>query len=497
MKDRRLMLSRMETLWHPRRVAMVGATNSMSKWGFIIFTRMLGEQFTGEIFPVNPRDEYVVGKKAYKSIADVPGAIDVAVVVTPAATVPGVLRELAQKKVPAAIVITSGFSETGPEGAAVEREMVEFARKAGMVLVGPNTMGTYSAGVRLNCLMAPVSPLAGRAACIAQSGNVGTHMLFRGRLRGLGFGKFVSSGNEGDLSLEDYLWYFGQDDETSAVLGYLEGLDPDSDFMRIAPEVTKKKPVILYKGGRTAAGASAAASHTGALAGDAAVFRSAMRQAGVIVAESNKEVVELARAMELSPVPKGPRVGILTRGGGWGVITSDACVEAGLEVPRLSDDTMAKLDKLLPAYWSRGNPVDMVAVLSNQAYLDCLDLVVKDPNVDAVIGLGANIDAQTNTTLETLRDQGAMDADKLRAIEEKSQTEGDEFVKALRDYLTNSPKPILSVGRWRETPDWESGLMMIGEPEDAARMMAKMAEYGRYLAGSSGKEDRPPRRQER
>jgi len=412
-------------LWNPKRVAMVGATNSMNKWGFIILTRMLNEGFRGEIFPVNPKGETVLGRKTYKSLDEIEGPIDLAVIVTPSRTVPGVMKECVKKGVPTAVVITSGFSETGPEGTAFENEIVNIARDNDMIFVGPNTMGIFSAGINFNCLMAPVSPLQGKAACIAQSGNVGTHMLFRGKLRGLGFGKFVSSGNEGDLTFEDYLWYFGQDDDTSSVLGYLEGLDPDSEFMKIAPEVTKKKPVIILKGGRTDAGASAAASHTGALAGDVKVFMSAMEQAGVILADSNKEVVELARALELQPVPAGNRVGILTRGGGWGVITSDACVESGLVLPALEEKTIAAFDRILPEYWSRGNPVDMVAVIDYQAYLDCLDILVKDKNVDAVIALGANVDAQGATMMNALNKIGVVSDEDLADMSTKQEEESE------------------------------------------------------------------------
>jgi acyl-CoA synthetase (NDP forming) len=481
MRDKNLVKDKMESLWHPKSVAMIGATNKMGKWGFIILSRMLNEGFKGNIYPVNPKDDMVLGKKAYKSLDEIPGKVDLAIIVTPAVTVPTVIRQVAKKKIPAVITITSGFSEVGPEGVKIEGEIVDFVRKNKMIMVGPNTMGICSTAVNLNCLMAPISPMAGGASCIAQSGNVGTHMLFRGKVRGLGYNKFVSSGNEGDLAFEDYLAYFGDDPETTTVVGYVEGLDPSSRFMEIAPQVTAKKPVITLKGGRTGAGAIAASSHTGALAGNVDIYRGAMRQAGVIMAESNKEVVELARALEMLPVPKGPRVGILTRGGGWGVITSDACNETGLLLPALSDKTIASLDKILPPYWSRGNPVDMVAVLDSQSYLDCLDIVVQDPNVDSVIALGANIDAQGIKSIDALRNIGVMSEKEAEESMEKLKGSSAEFIEGLRDYIQGSDKPVLTVGRWREKPDWEFGLMMIQEPEDAARMLSKMVEYGNYL----------------
>lgn len=481
MKDRKHLESGMDVLWNPRSVAMIGATNKLMKWGFIIFARMLTEGFEGEIYAVNPRDDEILGRKCYRSVLDIPGPVDLAIVVTPSPSVPDVIRRCAEKGARAAVVITSNFSEVGPEGAALEDEIVALARDAGMVLVGPNTMGICNSANNFNCLMGPVSPLPGTAACVAQSGNVGTHMLMAGVRRGLGFGKFASSGNEGLLRFEDYLWYFGRDPETRAVLGYLEGLGEGSDFIEVAREVTAKKPVVLLKGGRTGAGASAAASHTGAMAGDLAVIGGAMRQAGVILADTNKQVVDLGRALELLPLPRGRRVGILTRGGGWGVITSDACAEAGLQVAPLSKKTLSAIDKILPPYWSRGNPVDMVAVIEYKAFMDCLEILRDDPGVDSVIALGVNMDAQSEKIVESMRALGAMTEKEIAEFVRGHKAESDAFFDELRDFIAASDKPILTVGRGRDESDWKEGLMMIGEPENAAGLLGKMAEYGAYL----------------
>ena len=265
------------------------------------------------------------------------------------------------------------------------------------------------------------------------------------------------------------------------MVGYLEGLDEGSSFFEVAAEVTTKKPVILYKGGRTSAGGSAAASHTGALAGNMAVVRGAFRQAGVILAESNKEVIGLARALQLQPAPCGPRVGILTRGGGWGVITADACAEAGLQVAPLSESTIAAISKILPPYWSHGNPVDMVAVLDNQAYIDCLDILVRDPGIDAVIALGASVETSGSPLLTALKNIGVMTPAQAEEAMARRRAETEAYLNQLGAYLRTVDKPALTVGRWRESNEHDAGLMMISEPEEAARMMAKMVEYGRYL----------------
>ena len=471
-------------VFHPRSLAMIGATRSVTKWGFIVLARLVNQGFPGKVYPVNPKEKTILGLPAYPSILDVPEVVDLAVITTPAAAVPEVMDQCGKKGVPAALVITSNFSETGPEGAALEKKVADIARGHGMVMVGPNSMGIFSASAKLTCLMAPVLPRPGKVACIAQSGNVGTHFLFRGYLRGVGFNKFVSSGNEADLKFDDYLDYFGHDPETSVIVAYLEGLDPGNRFVEVAKEVTRTKPIIILKGGRTEAGGRAAASHTGALAGSGGIYTGLFRQTGVIQAETNKEVVELARALESQPLPKGKRVGILTRGGGWGVITADACAEAGLTLAELSAETLAALDQHLPPYWSRGNPVDLVAVLSSQVYLECLRILIADPGVDAVLALGANVEAQADNVLQAMEKIQKVPSEEVERIKQRSLEEGRAFVQGILDLVSHRGKPALMVGRWTASRDWDTRLQMLAEPEEAARLLAKMVGYAEYLRGS-------------
>jgi len=475
--------AQLDALFHPRSLAMIGATRAMTKWGFIVLARIINDGYAGKIFPVNPKEKTILGLQVYPSILDVPEPVDLAVITTPAAVVPEVITQCGKKGVPAAVVITSGFSETGLEGAALEKQVVALARSSGMVLVGPNTMGIYSAPAQLTCLMAPVMPMPGRTACIAQSGNVGTHMLFIGYQRGLGFHKFVSSGNEGDLAFDDYLEYFGADPEIHSIVAYLEGLDPGNRFLHVAKSVSRHKPIIVLKGGRTAAGAVAAASHTGALAGSVAIYNGLFRQTGVIQAETNKEVVELARALESQPLPKGSSVGILTRGGGWGVITADACAEAGLTVAKLAPETIAQFDRLLPPYWSRGNPVDLVAVLSSKMYVDCLKILLADPGVDGVLALGANVEAQADNVFQALQRIEKVPRAEIERVKAQSLQEARDFVNAIVELIEQGGKPVLLVGRWVASKEWDTRLQMLGEPEEAAKVMAKMVEYAEYLRG--------------
>ena len=286
------------------------------------------------------------------------------------------------------MVITSDFSETGPEGAALERAVVDQARQYGMRLVGPNTMGLFSAQSSLHALMPPVEPLTGPVSMFSQSGNVGTQFLAWGVEAGIGFEKFVSSGNEGDLTCVDYLKYFAEDEATRIIMAYLEGVDPDSDFLPAAREASRKKPVVVFKGGRTTAGTRAAASHSGALAGSYRIYQGVFRQAGLIEASTTQEIMDCTKALTVYPIPRGNRVAILTRGGGWGVITTDACEEAGLIVPPLPEEIIHKLDKILPRYWSRNNPVDMAAVITAEPFMECLETLAQWEGIDAVIALG-------------------------------------------------------------------------------------------------------------
>lgn len=471
----------MDRLFQPRSLAMIGASRAVTKWGFIVLARIINDGYAGRVYPVNPQEKSILGLPAYPSVRDVPGEVDLAVITTPAAAVPEVMEQCGRKGVSAAVVITSGFSETGPEGAELEQRVAGIAKAHGIAMVGPNSMGIYSAAAKLTCLMAPVMPRPGRAACIAQSGNVGTHFLFRGYLRGLGFRKFVSSGNEGGLEFVDYLDYFGADPEITAIVAYLEGLDPGNRFLEVAKRISPKKPIVILKGGRSPAGAQAAASHTGALAGSVGLYTGLFRQTGVIQAETNKEVVELARALETQSRPRGRRVGILTRGGGWGVITADACAEAGLVLAELAPETIAKLDRLLPAFWSRGNPVDLVAVLSSRVYLDCLRILLADPGVDAILALGANVEAQAENIMQALGRIEKVPAEEMERMKAKSQKEGQAFVDGIVELIRTGGKPILMVGRWTASREWDTRLQMLAEPEEAARVLAKMVDYAEYL----------------
>ena len=315
----------LDLLFNPKSVALIGASATPFKWGSIIPLNILKGNYHGKVFPVNPRLETVLGYKCYPSVAEIPEPVDVALVFTPAPTVTAIVEQCGKKGIPFMVVITADFSETGPAGAALEADVIKMAQKYGMRIVGPNSMGIFSSQKELHALMPPTMPLKGPVAMVSQSGNVGVQMLAWGMDEGVGFEKFVSSGNEGDLNSADYLAYFAHDDTTRVILAYMEGVGPGLDLYPVARQAALQKPVLLFKGGRTRTGGKAAASHSGAIAGSNRVFKAAMRQAGVIEIQTSQAMMDCAKAFSNLPLPKGNRVGILTRGGGWGVITSDAC----------------------------------------------------------------------------------------------------------------------------------------------------------------------------
>jgi acyl-CoA synthetase (NDP forming) len=381
-------MKNLDKMFYPESIAVVGASETKLKWGSMVLSNILEGGFEGTVYPVTPMREIVYGLKAYKSLLDIPGPIDLVYIATPAGTVMNVLDECVKKGVSNIVVISSGFSEAGGEGIEVEKQLALYAQKHGLNVVGPNTMGLSNINWKLNGTGAHPRPQPGGISIIAQSGNVGNQIMLWAEIQGFGIGKFVGSGNEAVLKVEDYLEYFNADENTSVILMYLEGVDDGRKFLNIAKNTSIKKPVIALKAGRTAGGSKAASSHTGAMAGSFQIFESVMRQTGIMMAMNPTELLELSAAFDGYPLPKGNRVGILTLGGGWGVITADECEERGLVIPPLPEDIKEKLDKKLPPFWSRANPVDLVGQPDVQLYIEAIEVMVASEAFDAVIVLG-------------------------------------------------------------------------------------------------------------
>jgi acyl-CoA synthetase (NDP forming) len=379
-------LKALDHLFRPRSVAFVGATEKLNKWGFIVFNNLITGGYEGRLYPVNPGRATVLGLTAYPSVRAIPGDVDLAVFTVPAKEVPAALDDCLHKRVKAGVVISAGFKELGGEWADVEAELVKKARAGGMVLVGPNGQGICNPAAKLFAWMPHLYfPRPGSVAVISQSGNVQGILVAEVQKAGFGVSKGVSSGNEADLRSEDYYEYLAEDPETEVILSYLEGVSDGRRFIAGARRASEKKPIIALKGGRTGSGSSAARSHTGAMAVDDRLFDAACRQAGIVRARTMDEAGIIAGSFLNRPLPRGKRVGIITGGGGLGVVAADACAELGLEVVKLSDATLAKIGAMMPAWWSPGNPVDLVAGMNFQVVIPVMDLLMQSNEIDALL----------------------------------------------------------------------------------------------------------------
>ncbi|MBU4175204.1 MAG: CoA-binding protein [Actinobacteria bacterium] len=376
----------LELLFNPNSIALIGASNDPGKWGHRILDSIVGGGYRGNVYPVNPRTNTVLGMAAYPGIGSVPGTVDVALVCTPARDTLEVVRECAAAGARFAIVIPAGYGEVGESGLEAERFLVEAAGNCR--LMGPNTMGIMSTPSSLYAYMSLARPRPGGVALVSQSGNIGTQILGRGEKDGIGFSYFASSGNEADLSMEHYLSYFAGDERTSVVLAYIEGFKDARGFLDSARKVTRRKPLVAYKAGRTSAGARAARSHCGAMATSDDISDGGFSQVGIVRARTTEEILDLAKAFSSLPLPRGPRVGIISWGGGWGVVGADMCQETGFEVAPLDDGTLEALDRLLPSYWSGGNPIDLVGSLDLDCHLQCMEMLMASDSIDSVVALG-------------------------------------------------------------------------------------------------------------
>jgi acetyl coenzyme A synthetase (ADP forming)-like protein len=377
----------LDAIFRPRSVAVIGASRKPGVIGREIFERLRAFGFTGALYPVNPAAETIGGLKAYRSVTDCPSPVDLALVVVPYSQVEAVVQDCARAGVKGLVVITSGFKEVGPEGAERERRLLELVRRSGMRMIGPNCMGILNSAsdVRLNATFSPVTPPRGPIGIISQSGALGLTILDVARSLDLGTAMFVSTGNKADVSSNDLLAYWEDDPAIRLILMYIESFGNPVRFRDMAARIGRRKPIIVVKSGRTAAGARAASSHTGALAGEDALFDALFHQCGVIRAETVEEWFDFALAFAHQPLPCGPRVAILTNAGGPGIMLADACELLGLQVVPLSADTQAFLKRLLPGEASTANPVDMIASATEDTFKSALGRIAADDNVDAVI----------------------------------------------------------------------------------------------------------------
>jgi acetyl coenzyme A synthetase (ADP forming)-like protein len=376
-------------VFHPRSIAVVGASRRPGTIGHELFRNLLSAGFGGVAYPVNPSAASVAAVRAYPTVSAIPDQVDLAVVVVPAAAVLATARDCLESKVRGLVVISAGFAEVGPEGRERQDELLRICRAAGVRLIGPNCMGVLVNGPNgpMNATFAPSLPPPGQVAVASQSGALGIAILQEARRLGLGISGFVSMGNKADVSSNDLIEFWEDDPTTGIILLYLESFGNPRRFARVARRVGMRKPIVAVKGGRAAAGQRAAASHTAAMAGSEVAVGALFRQAGVTRCDTLEELFDVATLLSNQPLPEGNRVAVITNAGGLGILCADACEANGLELPELTEATRAGLRALLPAEASVANPVDVLASSPAENYGKVLRCVLDDPSIDAAIVL--------------------------------------------------------------------------------------------------------------
>ncbi len=375
----------LDVFFEPRSVAVIGATEAAGSVGRTTLWNLMGSPFGGIVYPVNPKRAHVLGMRCYPSVKDLPEPAELAIVVTPAAVAPKVIRECVESGAGGAIVLAAGFRETGAAGAALEQEAMAEARKGNLRLLGPNSLGVMSPSTGLNATFAHGMARAGSVAFVSQSGALCTAVLDWSQRELVGFSAFVSIGNMADVGWGDLIDYLGDDPRTRSILIYMESIGDARSFLSAAREVAMTKPIIVIKAGRTAEGANAARAHTGAQAGDDEVIDAAFRRSGVLRVYRISDLFGMAEVLAKQPRPRGNRLAIVTNAGGPAVLASDALTSQGGSLAGLAAESMQALDAVLPPEWSHGNPVDILAEASPERYTKTLEIVSKDPNADGLL----------------------------------------------------------------------------------------------------------------
>lgn len=454
-------VNRLDALFKPHNIAVVGATEKVGSVGRTILWNLMSTSFGGTLYPVNPKRDNVLGIKAYKSLKDIPDKIDLVVVVTPAATIPAIIEEAGKLGIPGAIIISAGFKEVGPEGVAREEAILKTAQKTGMRIIGPNCLGVMNTTSGLNATFASGMANPGHVGFLSQSGALCTAVLDWSLTNNVGFSVFASIGSMLDVDWGDLIYYLADDPNTHSIVIYMETIGDAESFISAAREVALEKPIIVIKPGRTESAAQAAASHTGSLVGSDAVMDAAFRRCGVLRVETIEELFAMADVLGKQPLPNGPKLNIVTNAGGPGVIATDALIRSGGELAPVSDETMAKLNKILPEAWSHNNPIDVLGDASPERYADTLKIVNDNDTADG--------------TLVILTPQ--------------AMTHPRETARALAHSLKNgkNDKPVLA--SWMGGNDVLAGMDVLNRaniptflyPDTAARSFSMMWQYRRNL----------------
>jgi acetyltransferase len=453
-----IKMGRLQVMFNPGTVALIGATEKRGAVGRTILENLLRSK-ERRIFPVNPVREKVLDVKSYPTIAGVSEHVDLAVVATPARSVPKVVEECGQAGVEGIAIISAGFKEIGEEGTQLESEIDRIRRKYGMRIMGPNCLGFVRPVLGLNATFLRGNPPPGNIAFISQSGALGSAILDWAVSAGIGFSMFASLGSMIDVDFGDMIDFLGDDEATKSILIYMEGVGNARKFMSAARGFARRKPILILKPGRFAESARAAHSHTGAMAGDDAVYEAAFRRTGIVRVREIAELFDAAKVLDSKRLPAGPRLAVLTAAGGPGVMATDALIDLGGELAKLSDESMKQLNAFLPSYWSKGNPIDVLGGATVDRFTKPLTICLSDPMVDGVLVIYVPLDSAPSTQL----------------------------AQAVADSTKNAWKPVIAT--WMGAKDVEEGRHIFVEnniptydtPEEAVRTYVNMCRYKRHL----------------
>jgi acetyltransferase len=456
----------LRSIFAPQTVAIIGASSQPGSVGHTLLWNAIGNSFQGTIFPVNPKHSSVMGIQAFPRIAAVPQAVDLAVIATPAATVPGIIQECADAGVKSAIVISAGFKETGPAGVELEQQILAIARQAKMRIVGPNCLGVMNPHTHLNATFASTMARPGNVGFISQSGALCTAVLDWSLQENVGFSIFASIGSMLDVGWGDLIDYLGDDPHTQSIVIYMESIGDARAFLSAAREVALTKPIIVIKAGRTEAAAQAAASHTGAMTGSDEVFEAALRRSGVLRVKQISELFDMAEVFAKQPRPQGPRLTLVTNAGGAGVLATDALASSGGQLAKLSEKAIADLNPVLPPFWSRSNPIDILGDATPDRYIQTLEVAARDLDSDGL----------------------------LIILTPQSMTDPTATAQAVTNWVATLPPPIQKkpiLATWMGGAEVKPGESLLNQakiptypyPDAAARVFNYMWQYSYNLRG--------------
>jgi len=451
----------LDIIFSPKTVAVIGATEKAGSVGRTVLWNLVSTPFGGTVFPVNPKRHSVLGIKAYPTIARVPEPVDLAVIATPAATVPEVIQECVDAGVKGAIILSAGFKESGAAGAVLEQKILEQARRGKMRIIGPNCLGVMRPRTGLNATFASAMARSGNVGFISQSGALCTSILDWSFRENVGFSAFISIGSMLDVGWGDLIYYLGDDPHTQSIVIYMESVGDARSFLSAAREVALTKPIIVIKAGRTEAAAKASASHTGALTGSDEVLDAAFRRSGILRVTKISELFNMAEVLAKQSRPKGPRLTIITNAGGPGVLATDYLITTGGQLAALSKETITALDQVLPPYWSHGNPIDILGDAGPERYTQALEIAAHDPNTDGLLVI----------------------------LTPQAMTDPTQTAEQLKPYAQSAGKPILA--SWMGGAEVMAGESILNRagiptypyPDSAARVFSYMWQYSYNLRG--------------